>query len=139
METINNLYKLAEDNEISVDSFDLNTVDTLSIMDKDGACSIAIDPHRLTSYAEEKAKLAHELGHCMTGSFYNSYSSCDCRARHEFRANLWATLRLVSLEDLKRAAHDGITEVWELAEYFDLPAEFISIALDVHRRIGNIA
>ena len=35
-------------------------------------------------------KLAHELGHCCTGSFYNQWATADCRRRHENVADKWA-------------------------------------------------
>ncbi|EKC49990.1 hypothetical protein OBE_14355, partial [human gut metagenome] len=34
-------------------------------------CIIAIDPHKVKSIADRKEKTVHELGHCMTGAFYD--------------------------------------------------------------------
>lgn len=41
------LYRLAEDNDIAVDCFELKKREALSVMDNDGACYIAIDPFNL--------------------------------------------------------------------------------------------
>ena len=41
------LYRLAEDNDIAVDCFELKKREALSVMDNDGACYIAIDPFKL--------------------------------------------------------------------------------------------
>lgn len=41
------LYRLAEDNDIAVDCFELKKREALSVMDSDGTCYIAIDPFKL--------------------------------------------------------------------------------------------
>lgn len=46
------LYRLAEDNDIAVDCFELKKREALSVMDNDGACYIAIDPFKLASEQE---------------------------------------------------------------------------------------
>mgnify|MGYP000675846688 CR=1 FL=1 len=84
------LYRLAEDNDIAVDCFELKKREALSVMDNDGACYIAIDPFKLASELDKKMKLGHELGHSVTGSFYNEYATCDVRRKHENRAEKWA-------------------------------------------------
>lgn len=50
-------------------------------------CYIAID-QRLNVQQEREA-LAHELGHCEYGGFYNRYSKYDIRAKAERRADKW--------------------------------------------------
>lgn len=77
------LYRLAEDNDIAVDCFELKKREALSVMDSDGTCYIAIDPFKLASELDEKMKLGHELGHSVTGSFYNEYATCDVRRKHK--------------------------------------------------------
>ena len=94
------LYRLAEDNDIAVDCFELKKREALSVMDNDGACYIAIDPFKLASELDEKMKLGHELGHSMTGSYYNKYATCDVRRRHENRADKWAINEFVSEQEL---------------------------------------
>ena len=84
------LYRIADENNIAVDCFALKKRAALSVMDSDGACFIAIDPLKLTSDMDEKMKLGHELGHSMTGSFYNRYATCDIRQKHENHADEWA-------------------------------------------------
>ncbi|MCI7650223.1 MAG: hypothetical protein SO436_09695 [Oscillospiraceae bacterium] len=55
--------------------------------------------------------MAHELGHCITGSFYNVYAVCDLRAKHERRADKWAIKKLVPRDKLKNAINSGFSEV----------------------------
>ena len=86
---------------------------------------IAIDPFKLTSTLDEKMKLGHELGHCMTGSFYNKYTACDIRRKHENHADKWAINEFVSEQELDDAIAVGHTEMWDLAEYFGVSEDFM--------------
>lgn len=119
------LYLLAEEENIMVDCYQLGKRAALSIMDRDGDCYIAIDPFRLESEMDEKVKLAHELGHCKTGSFYNQWAARDVRQKHENRADKWAVQHLVSEEALDDAVAEGHTEMWQLAEHFGVTEDFI--------------
>ena len=123
------LYRAAEHNGITVDCFELRSREALSYMDEDGNCYIAIDPFKLTGDLDEKMKLAHELGHCITGSFYNRYSPYDLRQRAENRADKWAIKQLVPKDELDKQVLDGRTEIWDLADYFDVSVEFMIKAL----------
>lgn len=138
MKSLREFYHIAQQNNIVVDHFELRKREALSIMDCNGECFVAIDPKRITSEADERNKLAHELGHCLTGSFYNRYSDFDCRKRHENTADKWAIHQLIPAEDLDDAIAHGCTEFWELAEWFGVAEEFIrkAVCLYVH---GNVA
>lgn len=94
-------------------------------------CYIAID-QRLNVQQEREA-LAHELGHCEYGGFYNRYSKYDIRAKAERRADKWAFARLVPYGQLMQAVRHGVTEVWELAELFDVSCEFMRRAVDYYK------
>ena len=99
----------------------------------DGTCAIAINPEKLETRAEKKAALFHELGHCETGSFYNQYSPCDIRERHERRAQKWAIKQLIPEAELKAAVKRGCSEVWQLAEYFGVPDDFMLDAIKFYK------
>ena len=132
------LYRLAQDENIAVDCFELNKREALSIVDDNGNCAIAIDPFKLISQQDEKLKLAHELGHCMTGSFYNVYSPCDVRDRHEYRADKWASHKLIDPDKLHQAVEEGYTEPWELAEQFGVTEDFLRRAVYIYQCEGLI-
>lgn len=138
MKTLQECYRVAQQENITVDRFPLRSREALSFMDDDGSCFIAIDPDKLTGEADERTKLSHELGHCVTGSFYNRYSRFDCRRRHENRADKWAVRYLVPVEDLDDAVATGCTELWELAEHFGVTEAFIKKAVCLHVH-GNLA
>lgn len=128
------LYGLAEIHNIGVYWFDLGAAESLSLQMEDGSCAIAMDPWRLPTVADETVKLAHELGHCETGSFYNRYAARDVRQKHENRANKWAYKKLIPEDELKNAVRQGYHEPWELAEYFGVTEAFLRGALEFYNR-----
>lgn len=138
MTDVLHLYQFAEENGIPVYWFNLDQAESLSFCGPEGECAIAMNPWHLPSVAEEKVKLAHELGHCETGSFYNKYAALDIREKHEHRADKWAIEHLVPAADLRQAAREGHTELWDLAEYFDVTEDFMQKAVWYHRH-GNLA
>lgn len=138
MTTLQEIYHMAEQKNIIVDRFALSKREALSIMDENGDCFVAIDPNKIENESDERSKLAHEVGHCITGAFYNQYSNYDCRQKHENKADKWAILQLIPVDDLDDAIANGCTEIWELAELFGVTEDFIrkAVCYYVH---GNLA
>lgn len=91
-----------------------------------------MDAKVIASEREERLHLAHELGHCIRGAFYNPYAKADIRKKHENRADKWAILHLIPKDRWIEALNDGYTEVWELAEYFDVTEDFIRKAHELY-------
>ena len=125
--TLNNLYDIAEENDISVYDFELNPIKSMSVP---GA--IGMDTKQIEDSREEKARLAHELGHCMRGAFYTGISPLELREQHEYRADKWVIQNLVPFDKLLNALKQGITEIWSLAEYFDITEDYIKKALTLY-------
>ena len=90
---------------------------------------IGMDVERLENSAGELVCLAHEMGHCLTGSFYNRYTPYDLRQRHENRADKWAILQLVAEDALDEAVAEGCCEIWNLAERFGVTEQFMQKAV----------
>lgn len=111
---------------------------SLSVPLPGGRYGIAIDPEKVRTAADEMVKLAHELGHCATGSFYNRYAARDVRQRHENRADKWAIRQFLTEQDLDEAIAGGCTEMWELAEHFGVTEDFIRKAVCWYT-YGNLA
>ena len=132
------LYDLAEQEQISIDSFPMKENESMSMMNPNGSCYIGMDPYILDGGFQEITHLVHEMGHCMTGSFYNLDAALDCRKKHENQADKWAILQLIPVDALDDAIAHGCTEIWELAERFDVSEEFMrkAICYYVH---GNLA
>lgn len=132
------LYCYADRHAVEVYWFPMNTAESLSMMAPDGSCHIAMDPWYLDTFSEEKTKLAHELGHCETGSFYNRYAKLDLRQKHENRADKWAVEHLISADDLDEAVSEGYTELWSLADHLGVTEDFMRKAVCWHVH-GNLA
>ncbi len=135
---IRSLYDLAKEQNIPVYEFALPQTHSMSVMSEEGQCAIGMDRSIQDGAVQERVHLSHELGHCLTGSFYNRYAAVDCRQRHENRADKWALQTLIPVDALDQAIAEGCTEVWELAERFGVTEDFIrkTVCYYVH---GNLA
>ena len=135
---LRNLYAFAKEQNIEVFPYPLPKTGSLSFMEDNGDCYIGIDDSIRDGDVQERVHLGHELGHCVTGSFYNIHAAVDCRRRHENKADKWAVQTLIPVEELDDAIAEGCTEVWELAERFGVTEEFIrkTVCYYVH---GNMA
>lgn len=130
---LNQLNQYAINHNIDVDFFPMRAAKALSIP---GA--IALNPLMINTMPELIDAYAHELGHHETGSFYKINSKFETRQRMEERAIRWAVQELIPADKLLSAFKKGYTEVWQLAEYFNVPENFIKDTIRVHRVKGNI-
>lgn len=135
--TINDLYELAEKSCIEIDAFNMEKREAFSVKGDDGKCFVAVDPRRIKSRADERVKIAHEIGHCETESFYTFITPFESRQKQENRADIWAIKRLISEDELNAAVSDGYIEVWQLAEYFDVTESFMKKAISLYK-YGNL-
>lgn len=138
MDKLDSLLVYAEEQGIDVDWFPMNRAESLSIPLGSDTYGIAIDPFKIKSTPDLIHKLAHEIGHCVTGSFYNRYSDFDCCQKHENQADKWAIGQLIPVDDLDEAVADGCTEIWELAERFGVTEQFMKKAVCYYVH-GNVA
>lgn len=132
------LYSLAESEGIDIDLYPLAQADSLSIILPDGGCCIAINPWKMETSKQETVCLAHELGHCETGSFYNRWATFDIREKHENRADKWAIQHLLSADDLDAAVANSCTDMWSLAEHFNVTVDFMQKVVCWYTH-GNLA
>ena len=132
------LYDLAKQRNIEVLTYPMPENGSMSVMTDSGDCFVGMDPGVRDGGTRERVHLAHELGHCVTGSFYNIHAAIDHRQRHENRANKWAIRQLVSEDALDDAVASGCTELWELAERFGVTESFMRKAVCYHVH-GNLA
>lgn len=130
------LYEIAAQNDIDIEYGKLSGEASLAVMYDSNAYAICLNAEKMKTSSEERTHLAHELGHCMTGSFYNRYSSCDILEKHEYRANRWAAENMIPWPELLQAFQNGVVECWELAEYFDVTEGLVHKAFDTYTRRG---
>lgn len=133
MTRLQKLYRAADGLGLQVCYLPLSRLTAISTPDG----YIGLDPDKQESQATELVRLAHEMGHCMTGSFYTMDSDLCQRRRCEERADRWAIRRLVPLEELRRAMERGSLRPDELAEQFDVPEEFIRKCISYYRDAKN--
>jgi len=127
---INKLYSFAETQGVKIDRLSVKENLSMSVKSGDGLY-VAIDED--LSGAMEKVCLAHELGHCTTGSFYNIYSKLDIREKHEKRADKWAIGELVPKPAFIKALEDGYDNVYSLAEYFGVTPDFMQKTVELYK------
>lgn len=125
--TLTQLYDIADTNNVAVYHFPLYPLKSVSV-----PCSIGIDTDQIHSLKEEKEQLAHELGHCIRYAFYTGKSPYEVRAQKEYKANKWAIQKLVPYDMLINALKHNITELWELAEFFDVSEDLIKKAFTLY-------
>lgn len=132
------LYDFAQQNNIRVRNFSLPEFGSLSVQTDSGDCYIGIDKEIQDGSAQERVHMGHELGHCLTGSFYSIHTAVDSRQRHENKADKWAVKHLIPVDYLDDAVADGCTEIWDLADRFGVTEQFMrkAVCYYVH---GNLA
>lgn len=105
-------------------------------LEMDGCYAVFADFFRFDSIAQQKRMLMHEMGHCATGCTHKLSSSFDIIERHEFKADKYAALRYLPPAAFEEAFKAACRQPWELAEWFGLPQEFISWAMEYYRCNG---
>ena len=138
MTTLLDLYEYAEDQGIDVDWVPLEQATSLSIPLPVGSYAIAVNPWKLDTLEQETVCLAHELGHCKTGSFYNRHAALDIRQKHENRADKWAIQHLIPVEDLDEAVVEGCEDIPALSEHFCVTEDLMRKAVCWYTH-GNLA
>lgn len=136
IEKLDRLYILAEENNIPIDEECPKDLISMSVRLSNGNKIIGLSNDESLVYTKLE-RLAHEMGHCMTDSFYVGYSPFELRAKHENKADAWATNKIVPFADLCEAVKNGIREPWQLAEHFGVSQSFIEKAINIHAHRGN--
>ncbi len=91
--------------------------------------AVFLDFSKVCSTRLMRGVCLHELGHAATGALHKVSSAFDLVERSEYRAQRWAAENFLTEADFRVAFASGYTQLWELAEYFDLPEEDVKNAL----------
>ena len=137
MNHLPSLYHMAEVEEIPILSYPLPQTGSLALQLDDGRCYIGMDYNAITDERDQAVHLSHELGHCLTGAFYNRHAKMDLRQRQEIKADKWAIHHLVPMDELDDAIARGYTEFWDLADYFGVTVDFMKKAVCLYTH-GNL-
>ncbi len=133
---IERLHDLAAENNIQIDESCPPSIISMSVKLPNNLRIIGLSDDELTEHTRLE-QFAHEMGHCMTDSFYMGYSPFELRAKHENKANEWAIKEVVPFPELCEAVRCGCRELWELAEHFNVSCGFIEKAIRIHEQNGN--
>lgn len=99
--------------------------DKATIIEMNGRYGVFMDFDNIATEAEENVVVAHEGGHAMTGSTHALNSPYDVVEQHENRADKWAITKLIPKIDLDQAVKAGHTEIWDLADLFNVTEPFM--------------
>ena len=100
---------------------------------KDGRYGIFLDIDKIRTLVQEKEAVSHEWAHIETGSTYALNASPIVRAQAEHRADKAQIRKIVPKAELDAAVAAGRTELWELAELFDVTEPFMEKAISYYR------
>ena len=106
---------------------------------RDGAYyAVFLDFSKILSTRLLRGVCCHELGHIATGALHRVDSPYELVERSEYRANRYVAQHFLTAEAFREAFSAGYTELWQLAEYFELPETDIKNALTYWSERKNI-
>ena len=94
-----------------------------------GFYAVFLDFTKIKSTRVLRGVCCHELGHAATGALHKVDSPFELVERSEYRAARWVAEHYLTAEMFREAFSAGYTELWQLAEYFDLPEDCVQTAL----------
>lgn len=103
-----------------------------------GEYAVFLDFTKIRSARLLRGVCCHELGHVATGALHKVSSPYDLVERSEYRANRFVAERYLTAQDFREAFAAGYAELWQLAEYFDLPEQDVKNALTYWSERKNI-
>ncbi len=99
--------------------------DKVVTMEVGGTYGIFMDFDNIQSSKEETTIVAHEGGHASTGATHKVCSPIDLVEKHEYKAWKWAVKNYITEDELDDAVANGHTDIYSLAEYFDVTEDFM--------------
>ena len=132
--TLEKLYYIADKEKINI--FENNWSSTSArIFEIDENYVIALAKNNIQNSLQEKEILAEELGHYYCNALYYLNDNPIQKAKCEYRAKKWAYFSLVPLQILKQKLVDGINNIYELADYFDVEPKYMNDCIDFYKEI----
>jgi len=124
---LSDFYTYCDDNDIDIIPYIGMPSEGATVRDQ-GYYAIFLDIAKIQSTRLLKGVCCHEMGHAATGALHKVYSPYETVERSEYRANRWMAENHITADMFREAFRDGRTEVWQLAEYFDLMEDVIRTA-----------
>ena len=125
---LSDFYSYCKANDVDIIPYS-NAPNAGTTMRQEDWYAVFLDFQRVQSTRLLRGICYHESGHLGTGALHKVSCPYETVERSEYRANRWAAEHFLTAEDFRTAFADGYAELWELAEYFDLPENDIKNAL----------
>ena len=126
---ISDFYHYCKQHDVDVIPYDGCPKEGATIRE-DGYYAVFLDFTKIHSTRLLRGVCYHELGHVATGALHKVDSPYELVERSEYRANRWAAETFLTESAFREAFSAGCTELWQLEEYFELPAADIQAALN---------
>lgn len=126
-----------EDNGINIFPFGISDVKAVTI-EVDNRYGIFVSHNEISNTDEEFCVLAHEYGHCKSGTTHKLNSSFSLICQHEYRADRQSIIELLPVSKIREAVRKGSQTLYEIAEYVDMPESFVSKAIQHYTSMGLI-
>lgn len=104
-----------------------------SMINKGLYCDNVVWINRKMSTAEKLSIVAEEIGHYKTSSGNILDQDSIANIKQELQARRWAYEKVLPLDLVMQAITNGLTEVYDLAEYFDVTEIFMRECLKHYR------
>lgn len=134
---LSDFYNYCKDNEIDVITYSGAPQPGVTIRD-DGYYGVFLDFSKIRSARLLRGVCYHEMGHVATGALHKVDSPYELVERSEYRAKRWSAEHFLDANAFREAFADGCTQLWQLAEYFDLPEEDVAFALQYWKEAKGI-
>ena len=134
---ISNFYDYCKKNQVDVIPYAGCPQPGATVRDQ-GYYAVFLDFSKIRSTRALRGVCCHELGHAATGALHKVDSPFELVERSEYRANRYMAQNFLTAEDFREAFRWGCRELWQLAEYFDLPEQDVKNALTYWSERQNI-
>ena len=125
---LSEFYNYCRENDVDVIPFTGIPQPGATLRDR-GKYAIFLDFSQINTTRLMRGVCCHEMSHVATGALHKAASPFELVERSEYRANRYAAQHFLTQKAFAEAFSDGCRELWELAEYFDLPEQDVEKAL----------
>ena len=125
---LSQFYDFCRQNRVDVIPYDGAPAPGTTIKDRE-LTAVFLDFSQIKSTRLLRGVCAHEMAHAATGALHKVHSPYECWERSEYRANRYMAQRFLTAEEFRQAFKAGCRELWQLAEFFELPEEDVKNAL----------
>lgn len=126
------LYQMAAEKNVIIDENCPNSILGIAIKPpgKHMAMVISIPPSEADTAPYTRLEiLAHEMGHCATGGFYDAFATKKDREAAEHLADLWAGIAIAPTEEIGEALDLGCETCEDFAEFLGTSVRFMEKTL----------